>query len=170
MAQGDTQITLIGNVVADPEIKYTNKGVPVAQIRVASTPRVYRDGQWVDGEGLFLTCQVWREMAENVTGSLSKGMRVIVHGSLRQRSYETRAGERRTVYEVEADDIGPSLRFASAQVARNPRNGGGDSAGGGFRPSAGRGGGDFGGGAPASDPWNDAPAAGMTGGGEEPPF
>lgn len=185
MAQGDTQITVVGNIVADPELKYTQNGAAVANFRVASTPRVYRDGQWVDGDALFLTCNVWREAAENVVESLSKGMRVIVQGRLRQRSYETREGERRSVFEVEVDEVGPSLRFASAQVTRNPRgNGGGQSYGGGARNQGGNAGGGFGGqnqgnqgnrgfggGAPANDPWNSAPpAGGGFGGGDEPPF
>lgn len=184
MAQGDTQITVVGNLVADPELKYTNNGAAVANFRVASTPRFFRDGQWVDGEGLFLTCNVWREAAENVVESLSKGMRVIVQGRLRQRSYETREGERRTIFEVEVDEVGPSLRFASAQVTRNQRSGGagGGNYGGGNRNQGGGnyGGGNrnqggnnqgFGGGAPAQDPWNDAPPAGNGFGSDsEPPF
>lgn len=183
MAQGETPITLIGNVVADPELRYTASGTAVTNFRVASTPRVYdkQAGQWTDGEALFLTCNAWREMAENVMETLSKGMRVIVQGRLRQRSYETRDGERRTVYEIEADEVGPSLRFASAQVTRNPRgggSGGGSFGGGGGQsfggPRGGSGGGQpsgsFGGGQPAEDPWNSAPPAGDFGGGDEPPF
>ncbi|MBC6748400.1 single-stranded DNA-binding protein [Corynebacterium sp. LK19] len=188
MAQGDVQITVVGNLVADPELKYTQNGTAVANFRVASTPRVYRDGQWVDGEGMFLTCSLWREAAENAVESLSKGMRVIVQGRLRQRSYETREGERRTVFEVEVDEVGPSLKFARAQVTRTPRNGGG-SFGGGNRGQGGNAGGGFGGGfggnqgnqggqsdrgfgggAPAEDPWNSAPPAGGGFGGDEPPF
>lgn len=183
MAQGDVQITVVGNLVADPELKYTQSGTAVANFRVASTPRVYRDGQWVDGEGMFLTCSLWREAAENAVESLSKGMRVIVQGRLRQRSYETREGERRTVFEVEVDEVGPSLKFARAQVTRNPRNGGGGGYGG--NSGSGFGGGNaagqggqasqqgsrgFGGGAPAEDPWNSAPPAGGGFGGDEPPF
>ena len=145
MAQGDTPITVVGNLVADPELKYTQNGTAVANFRVASTPRVYRDGQWVDGEGMFLTCSLWREAAENAVESLSKGMRVIVQGRLRQRSYETREGERRTVFEVEVDEVGPSLKFARAQVTRTPRNGGGNF-GGGNRGQGGNAGGGFGGG------------------------
>lgn len=127
MAQGDTPITIVGNVVADPELRFTPSGAAVANFRVASTPRVYnRDsGQYEDGEALFLTVNVWRQAAENVAESLSKGMRVIVQGNLKQRSYQTREGEQRTVYEIEADEVGPSLKFASAQVNRNPREGGG---------------------------------------------
>lgn len=188
MAQGDVQITVVGNLVADPELKYTQNGTAVANFRVASTPRVYRDGQWVDGEGLFLTCSLWREAAENAVESLSKGMRVIVQGRLRQRSYETREGERRTVFEVEVDEVGPSLKFARAQVTRTPRNGGGNFGGGnrgqggnadggfggGFGDNQGNQGGQsnrgFGGGAPAEDPWNSAPPAGGGFGGDEPPF
>ena len=188
MAQGDVQITVVGNLVADPELKYTQNGTAVANFRVASTPRVYRDGQWVDGEGMFLTCSLWREAAENAVESLSKGMRVIVQGRLRQRSYETREGERRTVFEVEVDEVGPSLKFARAQVTRTPRNGGGNFGGGsrgqggnagggfggGFGGNQGNQGGQsdrgFGGGAPAEDPWNSAPPAGGSFGGDEPPF
>lgn len=188
MAQGDVQITVVGNLVADPELKYTQNGTAVANFRVASTPRVYRDGQWVDGEGMFLTCSLWREAAENAVESLSKGMRVIVQGRLRQRSYETREGERRTVFEVEVDEVGPSLKFARAQVTRTPRNGGGNFGGGsrgqggnagggfggGFGGNQGNQGGQsergFGGGAPAEDPWNSAPPAGGGFGGDEPPF
>ena len=125
MAQGDVQITVVGNLVADPELRFTNNGTPVVSFRVASTTRVYKDGQWVNGEGTFLTCSVWREAAENMVESLSKGMRVMVHGRLRQRSYETREGEKRTVLEVEVDDVGPSLKFARAQVTRTGASTGG---------------------------------------------
>ncbi|NMF08748.1 single-stranded DNA-binding protein [Corynebacterium xerosis] len=197
MAQGDTPITLIGNVVADPELRYTPSGAAVANFRVASTPRVFNreSNQWEDGDALFLTCNIWREAAENVMESLSKGMRVIVQGRLRQRSYDTREGERRTVYEIEVDEVGPSLKFASAQVTRNPRSGGqggggqgfgggnqggrgfgGGSQGGGqnqgnFGGQGGRGGNQgFGGGQPTEDPWNSAPQSGDFGGGDEPPF
>ena len=144
MALGDTPITIIGNLVADPELRFTSSGQPVAQFRVASTPRT-RDqatGEWKDGESLFLTCSVWRQAAENVAESLQRGMRVIVSGRLRQRSYETKEGEKRTVYEVEVDDVGPSLRNASAKVNRATRSGG--QGGGGF--GGGNQGGGFGGG------------------------
>lgn len=126
MAQGDTPITVVGNLVADPELRFTPSGAAVANFRIASTPRMYnRDTQqWEDGEALFLTCNVWRQAAENVAESLSKGMRVIVNGRLRQRSYQTREGENRTVFEVEVDEVGPSLRYATASVNRNPREGG----------------------------------------------
>ena len=128
MAAGDTQITIAGNLVDDPELRFTPAGQPVARFRVASTPR-FRDnstGEWKDGDSLFLTCNVWRQAAENVAESLTRGMRVIVSGRLRQRSYETKEGEKRTVYEVEVDDVGPSLRNASAKVNRIARSGAGD--------------------------------------------
>src|ERR1700739_3506977 len=115
MAAGDTAITIIGNLVNDPELRYTPTGQAVATFRVASTPR-YMDGtttQWKTGESLSLSCNVWRQAAENVAESLQRGMRVIVSGRLRQRSYETREGEKRTVYEIEVDEVGPSLRNAS---------------------------------------------------------
>jgi single-strand DNA-binding protein len=138
MAAGDTSITIVGNLVNDPELRFTNSGQPVAQFRIASTPRI-RDnttGEWKDGDSLFLTCNVWRQMAENVAESLQRGMRVIVSGRLRQRSYETKEGEKRTVYEVEVDDIGPSLLRASAKVNRVARSGGD---GGGFGGTSGGG-------------------------------
>jgi single-strand DNA-binding protein len=126
MAQGETPITVVGNLVADPELRYTPSGSAVANFRVASTPRRYdsQSGQWVDGEALFLTCNVWRQAAENVANSLTKGDRVIVNGRLRQRSFETREGEKRTVFEVEADEVGPSLKYATTQVSKTPRQGG----------------------------------------------
>jgi single-strand DNA-binding protein len=133
MAAGDTQITIAGNLVDDPELRFTPAGQPVARFRVASTPR-FRDnstGEWKDGDSLFLTCNVWRQAAENVAESLQRGMRVIVSGRLRQRSYETKEGEKRTVYEVEVDDVGPSLRNASAKVNRVARSGSGGPGGGG---------------------------------------
>ena len=123
MAAGDTQITLVGNLVDDVELRFTPAGLPVARFRLASTPR-YKDkatGEFKDGDSLFLTVNVWRQAAENVAETLQKGMRVIVYGRLRQRSYETKAGEKRTVYEVEADEIGPSLRNASAKVKKATR-------------------------------------------------
>ena len=177
MAAGDTQITISGNLVADPELRFTPAGQPVARFRVASTPR-FRDnstGEWKDGDSLFLTCNVWRQAAENAAESLTRGMRVIVSGRLRQRSYETKEGEKRTVYEVEVDDVGPSLRNASAKVNRVARSGAGDGGyGGGQRSSGGRssgggqGGGYGGGGEP--DPW--ASESSSSGGGysDEPPF
>src|SRR5690348_13785033 len=125
----ETEITLCGNLVADPEIRFTSSGQPVASFRVASTPRFLdkNTNEWKDGDGLFLTCNVWRQAAENVTESLSRGMRVIVQGRLRQRSYETKEGEKRTVYEVEVDDVGPSLKNATAQVSRAASSGGRES-------------------------------------------
>ena len=123
----ETEITLCGNLVADPEIRFTPSGQPVASFRVASTPRFLdkNTNEWKDGDGLFLTCNVWRQAAENVTESLFRGMRVIVQGRLRQRSYETREGEKRMVYEVEVYDVGPSLKNATAQVSRAASSGGG---------------------------------------------
>ena len=178
MAAGDTQITIAGNLVDDPELRFTPAGQPVARFRVASTPR-FRDnstGEWKDGDSLFLTCNVWRQAAENVAESLTRGMRVIVSGRLRQRSYETKEGEKRTVYEVEVDDVGPSLRNASAKVNRVARSGAGDGGyGGGQRSSGGRSsggsqGGGYGGGG-ESDPWaSDSSSSGGGGYSDEPPF
>jgi single-strand DNA-binding protein len=183
MAAGDTQITIAGNLVDDPELRFTPAGQPVARFRVASTPR-FRDnstGEWKDGDSLFLTCNVWRQAAENVAESLTRGMRVIVSGRLRQRSYETKEGEKRTVYEVEVDDVGPSLRSASAKVNRVARSGGsgggyggqgqgGGSGGYGGRSPGGQGGGQggqggHGGGDP--DPWATDSPGGYS---DEPPF
>ena len=143
MAAGDTQITIAGNLVDDPELRFTPAGQPVARFRVASTPRFLDKGtnEWKDGDSLFLTCNVWRQAAENVAESLTRGMRVIVSGRLRQRSYETKEGEKRTVYEVEVDEVGPSLRNASAKVSKIARSGSGDGGyGGGQRGSGGSGG------------------------------
>jgi single-strand DNA-binding protein len=179
MAAGDTPITVVGNLVADPELRFTPSGQPVATFRVASTPRI-RDNatnEWKDGDSLFLSCNVWRQAAENVAESLQRGMRVIVTGRLRQRNYETKEGEKRTVYEVEVDDVGPSLRNASAKVNRASRGSSEGGFGGGNRPSGGSysgGQGSSGGGASSSsrneDPW--ASDAGGGGGGysDEPPF
>jgi single-strand DNA-binding protein len=178
MAAGDTQITIAGNLVDDPELRFTPAGQPVARFRVASTPR-FRDnstGEWKDGDSLFLTCNVWRQAAENVAESLTRGMRVIVQGRLRQRSYETKEGEKRTVYEVEVDDVGPSLRNASAKVNRVARSGGGDGGyGGGQRSSSGAGRssggqrdqGGSGGGGGEPDPWASDSPGGFS---DEPPF
>ena len=171
MAAGDTVITLVGNLVDDPELRFTPSGAAVAKFRLASTPR-YLDkatNEWKDGESLFLTCNVWRQAAENVAESLQRGMRVIVQGRLKQRSYETKEGEKRTVYEVEVDEVGPSLRNATAKVNKTQRGGGG---------------GGFGGGGADNDPWASAapaPAGGSSGGSggggwntpgvsDEPPF
>jgi single-strand DNA-binding protein len=173
MAAGDTQITISGNLVDDPELRYTPTGQAVAKFRVASTPR-FRDnqsGEWKDGDSLFLTCNVWRQAAENVAESLQRGMRVIVNGRLRQRSYETREGEKRTVYEVEVDDVGPSLRNASAKVNKSNRSGGTFSGGSGAGGTAGATGGGQGQRA-AEDPWSADPGDGFGGDGtpDEPPF
>jgi single-strand DNA-binding protein len=172
MAAGDTQITIAGNLVDDPELRFTPAGQPVARFRVASTPRFLdkNTNEWKDGDSLFLTCNVWRQAAENVAESLTRGMRVIVSGRLRQRSYETKEGEKRTVYEVEVDDVGPSLRNASAKVNRAARTGG--QGGGGYgqdRPSGGRqsGRGDSGGYGQDSDPWATDSPGGFS---DEPPF
>jgi single-strand DNA-binding protein len=170
MAAGDTQITIAGNLVDDPELRYTQTGQAVAKFRVASTPR-FRDnatGEWKDGDSLFLSCSVWRQAAENAAESLQRGMRVIVLGRLRQRSYETREGEKRTVYEVEVDEVGPSLRNASAKVTKSTRSGGGGfgGQGGSGAPSGAPSGGS--GGRAADDPWAAESADGGTT--DEPPF
>jgi single-strand DNA-binding protein len=170
---GDTTITVIGNLTDDPELRFTPSGAAVAKFRVASTPRFMdkASGEWKDGEPLFLACTVWRQAAEHVAESLQRGARVIVSGRLRQRSYETREGEKRTVIELEVDEIGPSLRYATAKVQKMSRSGGG---GGGF--GGGGGGGQGGGGGNFDDPWASAapaPSRGGSGGGnfdEEPPF
>ncbi|GAB3438053.1 single-stranded DNA-binding protein [Actinophytocola sediminis] len=168
---GDTIITVIGNLTADPELRFTQSGAAVANFTVASTPRTFdrQSGEWKDGEALFLRCNIWRQAAENVAESLTRGARVIVSGRLKQRSFETREGEKRTVVELEVDEVGPSLRYATAKVNKVSRGSGGG--GGGFGGS--------GNGAPADDPWGSAPPAGTgTGGGagggggfsDEPPF
>ena len=143
---GETVITVVGNLTADPELRWTGNGAAVADFTIASTPRVYdrNSGEWKDGESLFLRCSVWRNAAENVTESLRKGMRVIAQGRLVQRSYETKEGERRTVVELQVDEIGPSLRSARAQVTRANNGGGfsqgrGSSQSGGQRPAQGAG-------------------------------
>jgi single-strand DNA-binding protein len=168
---GETVITLVGNLVDDPELRFTPSGKGVAKFRLASTPRTYdrQSGQWKDGESLFLTCNIWEPAAENVAESLQRGMRVIVQGRLRQRSYETREGEKRTVYEVEVDEVGPSLRSATAKVNKTSRGGG---SGGGFGSGGGSSsGGSSGGAAPASDdPWAVAAPAGAGSFSDEPPF
>ena len=172
---GETVITLVGNLTADPELRFTPSGAAVANFTVASTPRTFdrQSNEWKDGDTLFLRCSIWREAAENVAESLTKGTRVIVTGRLVQRSYETREGEKRTVYELQVDEVGPSLRYASAKVTRAQRSGGG---GGGFGGGGGGGfsggGGSSGGGGQQDDPWA-TPAPGGSGGGsfsDEPPF
>ncbi|HVF05015.1 MAG TPA: single-stranded DNA-binding protein [Frankiaceae bacterium] len=155
---GDTTITIIGNLTDDPELRYTPNGAAVANFTVASTPRFLdkATNEWKDGDALFLRCSIWRQAAENVAESLTRGARVIVSGRLKQRSYETKEGEKRTVYEVEVDEIGPSLRYATAKVNKTTRSGGGG--GGGF------------GGAPADDPWGSPAPARVGGATDEPPF
>lgn len=168
MAAGDTTITMIGNLVDDPELRFTPSGAAVAKFRVASTPR-YLDkhtNEWKDGESLFLQCQIWRQAAENVAESLTKGMRVILSGRLKQRSYETKEGEKRTVFEVEVDEVGPSLRNATAKVTKTQRAGG--TSGGFSAPAASD---SF-----TEDPWAAASSTPAAGGGwgssttDEPPF
>lgn len=176
---GDTVITVIGNLTADPELRFTPAGAAVANFTVASTPRVFdrNTNEWKDGEALFLRCNIWREAAENVAESLTRGARVIVSGRLKQRSYETREGEKRTVVELEVDEVGPSLRYATAKVNKAGRGGGGGGFGGGggnYAQSSAPASGGGNRGAAEDDPWGSAPAAGSFGGGgridDEPPF
>jgi single-strand DNA-binding protein len=166
MAAGDVTVTVVGNLTNDPELRFTPSGAAVASFTVASTPRILdkATNEWKDGDALFLRCSVWRQAAENVAESLTRGARVMVTGRLKQRSYETKEGEKRTVVELEVDEVGPSLRYATAKVTKAARGGGGGGGGAGF-----------GGGAPSSgastddDPWaTPAPSGGgMT---DEPPF
>jgi single-strand DNA-binding protein len=159
---GDTILTVVGNLTADPELRFTPSGAAVANFTVASTPRIFdrQSNEWKDGDALFMRCSIWREAAENVAESLTRGSRVIVQGRLKQRSYETREGEKRTVVELEVDEIGPSLRYATAKVNKASRSGGGFGGGS-------RGGGE----AKQDDPWGSAPASGsFSGGDDEPPF
>ena len=175
---GETIITLVGNLTADPELRFTPSGAPVANFTVASTPRTFdrATSEWKDGDAMFINCSVWRQAAENVAESLTKGMRVIVQGRLKSRSYETREGERRTVFEIEVDEVGPSLRYATAKVNRTSGGGGGGysqqgGSGGGDNWSSNQGqqgGGGYGGGGntnrpPVNDPWASAQS-------DEPPF
>ncbi len=164
MAAGDTNITLVGNLVDDPELRFTPSGHATARFRIASTPQFLdkATNEWKDGESLFLTCNVWRQAAENCAESLTRGMRVIVQGRLKQRSYETKEGEKRTVFEVEVDEVGPSLRNASAKVTKAARGSGGGGFGGGGSSSGGSSSG------PADDPWSTPAASG--GFSDEPPF
>ena len=160
MAAGDVNITVVGNLVADPELRFTPSGAAVANFRVASTPRILdkTTNEWKDGESLFITCNVWRQYAENVAESLTKGMRVIVTGRLKQRSYETREGEKRTVVEMDVDDVGPALKSATAKVNRVQRDGGGFGGGGGAAAAG-----------SSDDPWASGSSAGGAGF-DEPPF
>ena len=169
---GDTVITVVGNLTADPELRFTPSGAAVANFTVASTPRTFdkNSNEWKDGEALFLRCSVWRQAAENVAESLHRGTAVIVQGRLKQRSYETKEGEKRTVYELDVEEVGPSLKWATAKVTKASRGGGGGGYGGG---GGSNGGGAAGGG---DDPWASAPAGGATAGAssggwsDEPPF
>ena len=175
MAQGDVTVTVVGNLTNDPELRFTPSGAAVASFTVASSTRVLdkQTNEWKDGDTLFMRCSVWRQYAENVAESLQRGMRVIATGRLKQRSYETKEGEKRTVVEMEVDDIGPALRFATAKVAKVSRSGGGFGGGdGGFSGG--------GASAPADDPWASQPSGGNAGGSwgggggatqyDEPPF
>ena len=169
---GETPITLVGNLTADPDLRFTPSGAAVANFTVASTPRTFdrQTNEWKDGDAMFLNCSVWRQAAENVAESLTKGMRVVVSGRLKSRSYETREGEKRTVFEVDVDEVGPSLRYATAKVTRTQGGGGGQGGGnwsggnsGGSNDnwsSSGNQGGNRGGG---NDPWAQSQS-------EEPPF
>lgn len=156
---GETTLTLVGNLVADPEIRFTQSGAAVCSFTVASTPRTFdrQSGEWKDGDALFLRCNVWRQMAENVGDSLTRGSRVLVQGRLRQRQFETKEGEKRTVVELEVDEIGPSLRYATAKINKVQREGGNQQS----RPPRQQ--------APADDPWGSAPPAGGSYN-DEPPF
>jgi single-strand DNA-binding protein len=195
---GETVITVVGNLTDDPELRFTPSGAAVASFTVASTPRTFdkNSNEWKDGDALFLRCSIWRQAAENVAESLTKGMRVVVQGRLRQRSYETREGEKRTVVELDVEEVGPSLKYATAKVTKAARSGGGGGFGGGGDSRGGGGGGGWGGGpggnsggggggqqsggnsggssAPQDDPW--ATGGGSSGGGwgggysDEPPF
>jgi single-strand DNA-binding protein len=170
MAAGDVTLTVVGNLTDDPELRFTPSGAAVANFTVASTPRFLdkQTNEWKDGDALFLRCSIWRQSAEYVAESLQRGMRVVAQGRLKQRSFETREGEKRTVVEMEVDEVGPSLRYATAKVNRTQR---GSSSGGGFGSSGSDSGGSS---APADDPWGSAPSAsggGSSGGfSDEPPF
>src|SRR3954468_16923503 len=148
---GETVITVVGNLVDDPELRFTPSGAAVANFRIASTPRTFdkQSNEWKDGDALFLSCSVWRQAAENVAESLQKGMRVVVQGNLRSRQYETREGEKRTVFEIQVDEVGPSLKYATAKVTRTQRSGGSPYGG---QQGGGQGGGQ-GGAASDNDPW-----------------
>ena len=189
---GETVVTVIGNLTNDPELRFTPSGAAVANFTVASTPRTFdrQSNEWKDGETLFMRCSVWRDAAENVAESLQRGTRVLVSGRLRSRSYETKEGEKRTVVELDVDEVGPSLRYATAKVNRTQRGGGGGGGGfggggGGYSGGGSGGGGGYSGGGgggnashgPADDPWATGPSGGgaSSGGGyggshEEPPF
>ena len=163
---GETVITVVGNLVDDPELRFTPSGAAVANFRIASTPRTFdkQSNEWKDGDALFLSCSVWRQAAENVAESLQRGMRVVVQGRLKSRQYETREGEKRTVFEIEVEEVGPSLKYATAKVTRANRSGGGGGGGFGGGAAGGAAGGSASGGAPADDPWA-TPAPQQGGGG-----
>jgi len=187
---GETPITVVGNLTADPELRFTPSGAAVANFTVASTPRTFdrQTNEWKDGEALFLNCSVWRQAAENAAESLQRGMRVVVSGRLKARSFETREGEKRTVFEIDVDEVGPSLKYATAKVTKTTRQGGGQSGGfsgggddpwatggsqGGGQGQGGSGGGGAwggqqGGGSPSNDPWATPGVGG--GSADEPPF
>ena len=154
---GETTITIVGNLTADPELRFTPSGAAVANFTVASTPRTFdrQSNEWKDGETLFMRCSIWRDAAENIAESLHRGTRVIVTGRLKSRSYETKEGEKRTVIELDVDEVGPSLRYASAKVTKAERGGSGGGFGGGGQ-----------GGAPQSDPWATGGSAPQQGGGQ----
>jgi single-strand DNA-binding protein len=197
---GETPITVVGNLTADPELRFTPSGAAVANFTVASTPRTFdrQTNEWKDQETLFLNCSVWRQAAENAAESLTRGMRVIVQGRLKARSYETREGEKRTVFEIDVEEVGPSLKMATAKVQKTSRSGGGQGfggddpwasnqgagqGGGQSAPAGGQGGGSWGGqqgggsggysgssqGSGQADPWA-SPAGGSGGSSDEPPF
>ena len=170
MAAGDTNLTIVGNLTADPELRFTPSGAAVANFTVASTPRAFdrQSNEWKDGETLFMRCSVWRDAAENVAESLGRGTRVIVSGRLKSRSYETKEGEKRTVVELEVDEVGPSLRYASAKVTKTQRGGGGGFGGGGGGFGGQQGGGGYGGGRPDADPWATGPSGAGAGAGSGP--
>ena len=179
---GETVITVVGNLTNDPELRFTPSGAAVASFTVASTPRTLdkNTNEWKDGEALFLRCSIWRQAAENVAESLQRGARVIVSGRLKQRSFETKEGEKRTVIELDVDEVGPSLKYATAKVNKTQRaSGGGGGYGGGGGGGAQQGGGSGYGstssagsssGAASDDPWASAPAGGGGGLADEPPF
>ena len=191
---GDTLLTLIGNLTADPELRFTPSGAAVANFTVASTPRAFdrQSNEWKDGETLFMRCSVWRDAAENVAESLQRGSRVIVTGRLKSRTWDTKEGEKRTVMELEVDELGPSLRYATAKVNKTQRGGGGgggggggyggggnSGGGGGYSGGGGGGGGGYSGGGgntgggssgQTDDPWATGPSGGFGGSQEEPPF
>ncbi|TQL46569.1 single-strand binding protein [Homoserinimonas aerilata] len=153
---GETVITVVGNLTSDPELRYTQNGLAVANFTIASTPRTFdrASNEWKDGEALFLRASVWREFAEHVAGSLTKGSRVIATGRLKQRNYETKEGEKRTSFEIEIDEIGPSLRYATAQLTRTSSGREGGGGGGGQRGQV------------ADEPWAAAAPASSTSGGD----